>query len=472
MTLPSVRPAFREISLLAAGAAILLWQLFLPGFIGVADNRDFAKVAGHLCIGRAEVTDTSAYFIYFYPHYQRSPHYCWESEVPTSEVWLAGTASWVQAHLGNAERFDIRWLGAVHTLCFLAAWSLWLVALRPLQGVAWWIVTIAALWIFTDVGFIAYLNTFYTDAAGFLGAMIMLPAFLWMLTSRGTAPVIWFSLGALLFVTSKGQHGALAPILAASLWAARWREPLRSRVLAWVLGATLIAGGGWVLSQTPYWYRAQARFNLTFVRILPNSPTPARDLSELGLSQTDLPYSGMHAYRDDSPASNPAWLEAFSHRGGYGRVMMFWIRHPIRMLANVRRDLETEAWQRRPAGFSNFQPDSGRPPRAQASRFGSWSALRTKLVLWWPEHLVVWYALILLAGPIFASRLSAGFPQAIVWTAVLAATLGLTEFLLSSLADAIETSRHLLLFHLFTDLTLFLALIFTASKERGARTKI
>jgi hypothetical protein len=55
---------------------------------------------------------------------------------------------------------------------------------------------------------------------------------------------------------------------------------------------------------------------------------------------------------------------------------------------------------------------------------------------------------------------------------VLAAILGLTEFLLSSLADAIETSRHLLLFHLFTDLTLFLALIFTASKERGARTKI
>jgi len=152
--------------------------------------------------------------------------------------------------------------------------------------------------------------------------------------------------------------------------------------------------------------------------------------------------------------------------------MMFWIRHPIRMLANVRRDLETEAWQRRPAGFSNFQPDSGRPPRAQASRFGSWSALRTKLVLWWPEHLAVWYALILLLGPIFASRLSAGSPRAIVWTAVLAATLGLTEFLLSSLADAIETSRHLLLFHLLTDLTLFLALIFTASKERGARTKI
>ena len=93
-----LRPASREIPLLAACAGILLWQLFLPGFIGLADNRDFAKVAGRLCIGRADVADAGAYYAYFYPDYQRSPQYCWESGIPTSQLLLARTASWLQLH--------------------------------------------------------------------------------------------------------------------------------------------------------------------------------------------------------------------------------------------------------------------------------------------------------------------------------------------------------------------------------------
>lgn len=471
MRIRGIRPASREIPLLAACVVILLWQLFLPGFIGLADNRDFAKVAGRLCIGRADVDDAGAYFVYFYPDYRRSQHYCWESGIPTSQLLLAGAASWLQGHIGNPQRFDIRWLGAVHALCFFAAWCLWLVALRPLKGAVWWIVAAAALWIFTDVGFISYLNSFYTDAAALLGAMIMLPAALWLLSAGEPrpAPAVWFALGALLFLTSKGQHGALGPVLAGFLLFARWRESRRFRFLKIALASTLIAGSCWVLLETPHWYKSEARFNLIFSKILPIAPSPARDLSELGLSQADLPYVGLNAFLPPSPAADPAWLEAFSHRGGYGKVAMFWIRHPVRTLANLRRDLKNEAGQRRLPGFSNFQPEAGRPAGALTSRFGSWSALRTRLVLWWPEHLAVWYALVLLFGTILAVRAPAGFRRAIAWTAVLAAILGLNEFLLSSLADAIETSRHLLLFHFFTDVTMLLALTFAVANEKSAR---
>jgi hypothetical protein len=472
MRIRGIRPQPREILLLAACVVILLWQLFWPGFIGLADNRDFAKVSGRLCIGRADVADAGAYFAYFYPDYERSQHYCWESGVPTSQLLLASAASWIQEHAGNPQRFDIRWLGAIHALCFLVGWCLWLAALRPLQGAAWWIVTIAALWIFTDVGFISYLNSFYTDAAAFLGAMILLPASLLLLSNYEprAAPVIWFGLGALLFITSKGQHGALAPLLVAFLLAAQWGQS-GSRALKIALLTSLIAGSCWVLIETPYWYKAQSRFNLIFYKLLPISPSPARDLSELGLSQTDLPYIGQHAFLPSSPAFDRAWLEAFSHRGGHWKLAMFWLHHPLRALAILRLDLEKEAWQRRPLAFSNFQPESGRPPAAQTARFGSWSALRTRAVLSWPEHLVVWYALVLLGGPILALRAPPGFRRAIAWTLVLAGTLGLTEFLLTSLVDGRETDRHLLLFHLFTDVTLLLALTFLVSNRKwGVRT--
>ena len=87
-------------------------------------------------------------------------------------------------------------------------------------------VTILALWIFTDVGYVSYLNTFYTDTAAILGATIMLPSALWLLSTGEprAAPIVWFTLGSGLFLTSKGQHGTLVSIIVAFLLVARWRD--------------------------------------------------------------------------------------------------------------------------------------------------------------------------------------------------------------------------------------------------------
>src|SRR6185312_8452482 len=128
--------------------------------------------------------------------------------------------------------------------------------------------------------------------------------------------------------------------------------------------------------------------------------------------------------------------------------------------------LDTEAWQRRPRAFSNFRREDGRPPSAQTARFGSWSAWRTQVVLWWPEHLVVWYALVLLFGPIVAWRAPPGLSRAAAWTTVFAVILGIIEYLLASLADGAETHRHLLVFHLFTDVSLLLVVTFAVSNEK------
>jgi hypothetical protein len=182
-------------------------------------------------------------------------------------------------------------------------------------------------------------------------------------------------------------------------------------------------------------------------------------VEELGLSQSDLPYIGQHAFLPYSPAFDPAWLLAFSQRGSYGKVAAFWLRHPWRAIATLDQDLEREAWKRRPVEFSNFQPEAGRPAAAQTQAFGSWSALDTWLSRIWPMHTAIWYGLVLVFGPLLARRSRSGFASALAWTLVFAAVLGMGEFAIASLTDARETDRHLLLFHLFTDFTIFLALV-------------
>jgi hypothetical protein len=447
-----VRSTKREVALLIACAAILAWQLILPGFIGLANNRDFAKVAGRLCIGREDVP--SSYYVYVHADFERAQRYCWNSQIPASEAALATAASSVEQRLSDPARFDIRWLGAIHAIVFLAAWWILLRALRPLQGVAWWIAVSAALWMFTDVSYVAYLNSFYTDASAILGAMILLASALWtMQDDSKLAPVLWFGAGTLLFVMAKPQHACLAPVLAILLITRRPRIPVILFTVA------MLALAAWTGSGMPSSYKAQARFDVVFSKILLTSPNPAKDVEELGLRQDDLPLIGQHAFLPSSPAFDPAWLDEFSRRSSYIRVARFWLRHPWRTIDALRADLATEAWRRRPAEFSNFQPDSGKPPGALTSHFGSWSDLQTRISHAWPTSNIVWYALVFLFAAI-RLKSTAGFPAALVKTALLAAIIAVIEFVIASLTEARETDRHLTLFHLFTDWTMLLAMTY------------
>jgi hypothetical protein len=134
-------------------------------------------------------------FVYFHPDYSRDARYCWDSQIPTSELVLAGAASSVEKKVGDRSRFDIRWLGAVHAVL--------------------------------DVSYISYLNTFYMDASAILGALTMLTAAVWMLSEVPiqTAPAIWFCAGALLFLGSKPNDAALAFVVAGFFTFARLRRP-------------------------------------------------------------------------------------------------------------------------------------------------------------------------------------------------------------------------------------------------------
>jgi hypothetical protein len=190
-------------------AAILIWQLRLPGFIGMADNGDFAKVAGRFCL--ADADRETEKFSYFQPDFVRGPASCYNPHIPSSEFVPARMAATLVRTLGNKTHFDIRWLGGLHALIFIGVYYLLLLLLRPLDLVSRIILSLTALWIFADVGFVAYLNTFYSDVPAMLGglAAIFLAVLLARSERTNAGLLTLFGLAALFFVTSKAQHGIL-----------------------------------------------------------------------------------------------------------------------------------------------------------------------------------------------------------------------------------------------------------------------
>jgi hypothetical protein len=446
---------------LALCVGILAWKLFLPGFIGMADNGDFGKVAGPLCLASAELEREN----FFNSLYVRSKANCFDAHVPSSERAIAWLASSLERTLGNPARFDIRWLGAIHALLFLGFYYSVLTLLRPLVRLARFTLSLLALWIFADIGLLAYFNSFYTDTAAALGGLAAAVLAVHLMAGKRIAAgaLVLFGLAAILSVASKAQHGVLGPILAGFALVAGWHATgRRTRMAALGVAAALLAASIWIVASTPAWYKAQARFDLVFYKLTKNSPSQERDLAELGLDAEDARYIGMNSYVRGGPMENAAWVDRFSARCTNGRVLRFYLRHPVRALAILRADLAGQAWQRRVPGLANLARAPGREDGAIAESLGSWSALRTWAARKWPALILVWLVLSPAAAFWFGFR-DVTVRRALAWTMPAVSLMALGEFAIGSLADAVETPRHLLMFHVYSDVSIFLGLVFGAS---------
>jgi hypothetical protein len=451
-------------SLLLLCLGILAWQLLLPGFIGMANNGDFPKVAGVFCL---EGIDHKADdFAYFQSDYVRGPQYCYDPGIPTSEMLPARLAVFLERTLHDPARFDIRWLGTLHALLFAGFYGLVLWLLRPFDAIAGTVLGLAALWIFADVSVVAYLNTFYSDVPAIIGALAaaILAAHLVRAEKPRPIPLLLFEIAALSLVTSKGQHAPLVIFPIGLLGWLAWRSRQRRiRLLAALLSMALLTGTAWVVLRTPAWFADLARFNLIFNKLANISPSPAQDLVELGLDEGDARYIGMHGFLPNNPMFDESWRRKFSARSNYAGLFRFYLRHPVRAVAMMQSDLYNDAWRRRV--YSNFRRQDGHPPGAQTHRLASWGDLRTKLFRWWPDHILVWYAAVFAFAPIAAARERSPLRRALLWTMFWVALAGATDAWIAMLMDGAETARHLFLFHVLTDATMFLALVWAAGSR-------
>src|SRR5579885_1389983 len=85
--LRKLAPTWTESIFLLLCAAILLVQLFLPGFIGIADNNDFPKVTGPFCV--TGVDHSTDIFIFFQPDYVHDSRFCYKPGIPVQKFrWL------------------------------------------------------------------------------------------------------------------------------------------------------------------------------------------------------------------------------------------------------------------------------------------------------------------------------------------------------------------------------------------------
>jgi hypothetical protein len=409
---------------------LVVWQILFPPVVGLSDNNDFAKVLGPAGVCHSPFETLNAWFV---TGYDSGPKCHWSSGLVSTEIPLTRLGRWIGRPFTGRYHFDIRFSAAVHLAVLALAFGLFLNVTRRSRPLVRYLLPPFAILVFTDVAYVAYLNSAFMDNASFVLLLLLI-------TIAAQPDTRWkpfaYAIAGILLVFSKAQHSLLGlPFAGLALYfAARSgsRKP-------WAFAAVSLVAASLVMPHlTPPEYRQISLFNLVFYKLAVEDP---KVLDLLGLDSTYQPNIGHTAFDSPSPLANPDWTRSFLDRVSFARIAQLYLQHPSIAVKTLRFDLLDAAHSIRPDYLANYRREDGYPAHSQATHFGFWSNFRSTLLYFHPYSLLALFAL-----PLLSRR-----PLAVTL-----ALAGLLEFAVCSLTDGLDTHRHLFLFQVLTEAVILL----------------
>jgi len=324
-----------EFLVFALIAAAILYQVLVPPVVGLADNGDFRRMMDQtgLTLPTGEPYNKPFQFIdlRYVVDEPRAP----DAGYMSSELIFVNAALMLNKLASIALTdgiFDLRLLGTLHAAALLTSLLLVLSVTRSLPRLPRWIVGLLLLLVFTDVGYVAYLNSLYrVPAALVFLTMTVACALLYIRAPKANLGLLLaYFLAATLFACAKPQyipHGFLLAafgVLLSRRW--DWRSYHRWASLSMAAVVCLIATGAYLVQPDPL--REINLYNQVFTDLLPHSPAPEDDLADLGLDRNLVRLAETVAYHEEAPINDPQFREEFFGQVSYGSLLEFHLTHP------------------------------------------------------------------------------------------------------------------------------------------------
>lgn len=443
-------------------AGLLLTQFFVPPYIGLADNGDFWRTMGYYDLGHTAQADSDRFFNWFDRLYKNDP--IGKPTFATSQLIFLRAAVLLNRFVPNRGLFDLRLMAALYVAFLLPAIFL-LVQYAARWGIVAQIMTGSFLVLaFSDAGYAAYLDSFYSEPASFVFLVAALTATLYVV-SRQTLPRLFACCALwLLFLSAKPQNTPLAIFVAPLFLRFGWLTGMRRWRWLCAGASIVVLVGSWLYyNSTPQLSIVKpTHYVAVFDGILLDSPTPQKDLDELGLPRELAKYANSTPYDHSAPIDSDYFQQAFFARISFPKIGWFYLKHPSRLITVLDRNAKSALLLRPLLG--NFEKSTGMPPLTQAGANSTWSTWKAD---YFPKSIA---AIALWMGIAGASAVWIRRRQTLVSNRVLIDLyLGLlviaaSQFALVSITQSIiDPVKHMFLFNLVFDICLGGALVWAAA---------
>lgn len=446
------------------------WALFIPPYIGMADNGDYFRILYPSGLYFHLPDYDSRYFGYFVRTYGIFHYYNENSQmIFTSQSLFIRAALALNQWIYSRTVFDLRFQAGLFTVLYSGAVYL------LVEGLTWkvertraLIIAALAVFIFADTAYTAYFQSFFGESVVLLS--LLTAAASWLLLCRGRfndyAMLGLFAAASLLLTTSKQQNAPVGVLLGlfglSLLFLRRDRpRPFRQLTLA-ALGAMLLAGvGTYVLIPQQFVHINQ--YHAMTRGVLLNSSEPEKTLDAFGIDKQYAILKDSIYYEQYSTVDvdSPLLEKDFYSRYGFGSVLGYYLTHPDK-LGQILNVAAKQAFTIRPAAMGNYELSAGKPFGAQTRFFTVYSLLKKQGTPKTFGFIGLWAALIVgLHLPGFVSAWKKRDMRGVQKLVLMAALIltGLSGIVVSIIgAGDADLAKHEFLFTLSFDLVTFITL--------------
>lgn len=461
----NIKPTRSERFVLTLVAAIILYQLIVPPSVGIADNGDFARIAVkedlmYLTSSRENV------FEYVVTKYKFDPgNRRYDPGFISSENVLLHVAVLLNRLVSKDGLFDVRVLGIVQTCFFLLGIWLILVASRMLTRPLRIVLISLLVLIFTDVGYVSYFNSLYSESASLI-FYCLLVGVIWLLigVEKGNAWLLvsYFVIAALLVSAKPQNFVAGVPLALFGIRLSQTRSYGYWKHIGVGLALALCFFSIWYYFSTPTSIRNANKYNVVFLEILKNAPSPEEALSDLGLKSDLIKYVGTDAFMPNAPMNDPSFKRSFFDQIGDLTIPKYYLTHPGRFFELANRGAYWAFYLR--TFWGNFERSTNMVHNSQSQAFAQWSRFRWRYV---PKS--IWFLLGCLGASIVIlifkyKRCSASRDKLLLEFFTLLVLMAMGQFFVATLGETVGEVKHWYLFSALFDTCLIMAALWITSK--------
>lgn len=387
---------------LSAGGVLLIavMALFVPPYVGMADNGDFFRVLYGNGLYITDPDYDSKYLGYFVKDYGILQYYNENgSSLFTSQSLFIDAAMWLNKLFYSQETFDLRFMAAVYTLLYTGAVYLFV------EGLTWktprkygYPVALLAIFMFGDTAYTAYFNSFYSESVSIVTVLYIAAAVLLLCRGRYNDYVMigLFMVCALLLTTSKQQNAPVGILLAVGGTALLFLRKGRTfRALSSVMLALLVAAGICTYVLIPKEFVNINQYHAMTRGILLHSSDPEQTLGQFGINKQFAILKDSIYYDPYTTADVDSEMleERFFSKYNFLTVSLYYVTHPGQMGSML--DLAAEnAFAIRPAAMGNYEEQAGKPYGAQTIFFSGYSILKQALSPKTFGFIMIWFLVV------------------------------------------------------------------------------
>ncbi|WP_167629660.1 hypothetical protein [Listeria valentina] len=366
-------------------ALIGSWLLFVAPQIGVADNGDFFRVFsgnGLYTLGSDYEASQFGYFIKEYGIYQFFNEQ--GNAFFSSQNLFVQVAITLNKVFFSQKVFHISFLAAVYFLFYLTAFYLFVKGLTmKLAGWTGYLVAFLAVFIFGDLAYLAYFNSFYAEGLMLIAMLFIAASFLWFDASAKFPylMLLVFVFGSLLLITAKQQNAPLALILTLSgLTLLTIQQERKFRLLVWISLAVIFISGVLTYVLIPKTFVTINQYQTMSQGVLLKAQKPEKALRDLDMNPQFALLKGTTYYQKykmidpDSELIERAFYDDYS----FGSVLQFYLTHPSELAAMLEISTK-QAFQIRPHEMGNYDKSAQKPFAAKSHFFSLYSDVKAKM---------------------------------------------------------------------------------------------